>query len=286
MNKWGRNYELEIATPTGTLTFGPPFTLEFDVKRTTLTSSNLAQFRIYNLSEKSRNLIRKNRNDFGEYRRIQFRAGYGSALPVVFQGNASVAWSERETVNFITQIESYDQGTAYATGKVNMTFPAGTPKQQVIAAIAATLPNVTMGAIGSYPGTLSRAASYSGNAVDILRELTGGGFYIDNERAFALRDDEYVESVNGLSTINSDTGLLGTPILEYTLVRFSMLFEPRVVLGQKITLTSKTGAAFNGDYKVTAVHHKGIISDAVAGRAVTEVEFAYNKALSGVSAFG
>ncbi len=284
MDKFGRNYSLEIGTQSGsTITIAPPFTLEFDIVRKTLGSAQVCQLRIYNLSLKNRNLIRFNVSNYGEFRPIVFKAGYGANPPKIFTGNISQAWSVREGVNFITQIECYDGGFAFNNGVTNTQFPAGTMQRDVIANLAGTLPHVAVGAIGNYPGQLSRGNSYNGTTSDILSELTGGGFFIDGGKANALGTDEYIAAVNGTTLINSQSGLLATPVLEQTIVRFDMIFEPGLNLGHKIRLDSGTEANFNGDYKITGVKHRGMISEAVCGSVITTGEFHFLKASSGVA---
>lgn len=284
--KFGRNYELTITVPPLLpVVVTPPFTVEFDITRSTLSSANRAMFRIYNLSEKTRNILRKNVTDFGAHIPLQFRAGYGDDLSLGFKGNVTQGYSYRDGVNFITQLECYDGGTAFMTGKTNQVFPAGTPTQDVLRTLIGTLPFVSPGVVGDFPGTLTRGMSLSGNTADLLREFSGGGFFIDCEKAHVLNADEYISDYTPMTRIDASTGLIGTPQLENTLCRFDMVFEPRLVVGQRITLSSITGAGFNGDYKATAVQHRGMISDAVAGTVVTTGEFFYFKSLKGVSAF-
>lgn len=214
--------------------------------------------------------------NYGEpYQAVLLRAGYGTNLATIFTGNVSQAWSVREGVNFITQIECFDGGFAFVNGVPPQTpFPAGVGTRDVARAFISNLPHVEVGAIGNYEGTLSRGNSYSGNAVDILnREILGGGFFIDNGKGNALKTNEYIITPT-VPVINAKSGLLGTPVLEQTVVRFDMLFEPSLIVGQKIKLDSITGDGnFNGEYKITAVKHRGTISGAVAGSVITTGEF-------------
>lgn len=280
MDKFGRNYILEVGTDDGeTLTITLPFSLEMDITRNTLTSANVCQLRIYNLSLKNRNQIRFNSSDYGKFRAIKLRAGYGQNLPEVFSGNISQAWSVREGTNFITQIECYDGGFAFTNGKTNMAFPAGTPQKEVLTTLAGTLPNVKLGTVGDYPGTLARGNSYSGNTAEILGELSGGGFFVDQGKANILGSNEYIAGAGGTTLISSQSGLLGTPVLEQTIVRFDMIFEPGLNVGRKIKLDSITGMNFNGDYKITGVKHRGMISDSVGGTLITTGQFFYSKLL-------
>lgn len=283
MAKFGRNYTLSIGTIDGTtLTIKPPFTIEFDITRNTLTSANVCQIRIFNLSLNHRNQIRKNAQDYNNYLPISLSAGYGDNLPTIFKGNITQAWSVREGTNVITQIECFDGGFAFANGKSNIAFPAGTPQVAVFGNLIEDLPNISIGAIGNYSGSIGRGNTYNGNTADILRDITGGGFFVDNEKAYILGTDEYVADAPPL-LISSQSGLLGTPVLEQSVVRFDILFEPGIVPGRSIILDSITENNFNGNYKITAVKHRGMISDAVCGDAVTTGEFFFTKLLTPVA---
>ena len=282
MDKFGRNYQLIIVLPTGNIiNISPPFTLEFDITRNTLTSANVAQFRIYNLSQLNRNQIRHNQQDIGNYAGIIFLAGYGNNLSKIFSGNISNAWSVREGVDFITQIESFDGGFAFNNGITDVQFVGGTPIKSILIKLGSTLPYVSLGAIGNYTGVLGRGASFSGPTIDIISQLTGGGAFIDNGKINILHDDEYLSNGVGI-VVNSQSGLLGTPVLEQTIVRFDMIFEPGLNCGEKIELRSDTESNFNGDYIVTAVKHRGMISEAVCGSVITTGEFFYIKSATGV----
>ncbi len=283
-DKLGRNYVLEVGQADGTtLTVTLPFTIEFDITRNTLTSANVCSIRIYNLSLNHRNQIRYNQSNLGQpFRLIRLKAGYGQNLPFIFTGNISQAWSVREGVNFITTIECFDGGFAFGNGTTNIEFPAGETLQNVVENLAESLPFVSRGAIGSYPGTLTRGNSYSGNTADILKELTGGGMFIDQGKVHCLGDNEYIADNGNTLLINASSGLLGTPVLEQTIVHFDMIFEPNLEVGRRALLQSITEANFNGYYKITAVKHRGMISDAVCGDAVTTGEFFFSKILTPV----
>ncbi len=274
MVKFNRNYVLTIQTPLGgELIIKPPFTIEFDITRNVLTSANVCSVRVYNLSERNRSLIRKDVTDYGDLRMIKLRAGYGDNLPVIFSGNISQAWSVREGTNMITQIECFDGGFAFANSQTNIEFPAGTDQRTVLATMAESLPGVEIGAIGNYSGQISRGNSYTGSTVDILRDLSGGGFFVDNGKANILGDSECLQGE--IEVINSSSGLLGTPVRENTIINFDMIFEPRLLIGQKIKLESITAANFNGFYKVISVKHRGMISESVSGDAITSVGMFY-----------
>ncbi len=286
MQKLGRNYILQVGTPGGgTLTITLPFTIEFDITRNTLTSANVCSIRIYNLSAVNRNQIRFNVMDGGIFQPVVLQAGYGQSLATIFKGNITQAWSVREGTNFVTTIESFDGGYAFNNGFVNTTFPAGTSQRTVVQTVAGTLPYVSVGSISTSkflnasgaPATLQRGNPVSGSSVDILDKLTGGGFFIDNSKVNVLNDNECVPG--GIPLIDDSAGLLATPVRELTKMTFDMIFEPRLLAGQMVNLQSAEGTAnlanFNGTYKVVGIKHRGMISGAVCGDAVSSVELFY-----------
>lgn len=283
MIKLNRGYILTLSGDTFTtpLVIQLPFTVEFDITRNTLTSANVCQIRVYNLNVKNRNLIRKNATSYSyPVINVTLQAGYGNNFPVIFSGNISQAWSVREGVNFITQMECYDGGFAFITAQTNITIPRGTPYQTVIANLIQSLPNVTIGAIGSYPGVAPKQVTYTGNTIDILNQITGGGFFIDKGVGNSLGNSEYTIGVGAPFLINASTGLLNTPVLEQNIVRFDMMFEPSLNIGSGVQLNSSTfnnlDAAppnFNGFYKITSIKHRGMISETVCGEAITTAEF-------------
>lgn len=273
MQKFGRKYSLNVETIEGnTLTIEPPFTLEFDITRNVLSSANQSTIRVLNLSSKHRNALRKNVNDYGDLRLVSLRAGYGTNLPLIFTGNITHAFSVREGVNFVTQMESFDGGFAFSNGFSSENFPAGTPQETVIQTLMDNLQaqGIGFGAIGNIQGILRRGNAYSGATVDLLKQLSGGGVFIDNGKVYVLGDNECLPA-RGIATIDSKSGLLNTPVLEQTILHFDMIFEPRLIIGQLVNLQSLNPTVPDDPYKVVSLKHRGVISEAVCGEAITSV---------------
>lgn len=285
MNKFGRTYQIEIEKIDGNiLTITLPFTIEFSITRNALSSANVADFQIYNLSQSNRDSIAKNLNDNGHFRLLRFKAGYGDNLPVCFQGAISQCVSYKQSrVDMITDIQCLDGGLQFATAPTVpiQTFPKGTDiKKQMIPALINALPGnsqgqqITVGAIGNkINGVLSRSNSFSEHPLDVLKGFSGGsstGFFIDTGKAYFLADNECVPPT-GISVIDADAGLLETPIQEQTIIHFPMLMETRIAMAQRLTLKSETNPKLNHDYKVISLGLRGIISESVCGDAITNI---------------
>lgn len=281
MDKFQPTYRLQIGTNDGlgSVVIEPPFTLEVDITRNRLTSANVCQLRILNLGEITRNRIRRNQSQYGEpYQGIILEAGYGTNISRIFSGNITMAWNVRQGQDIVTQIECFDGGYDYVNNVSSVTYTRGTPNQVVIQNLAGSLAYTTVGAVATFPGALVRANSYIGPTMGVLGEITGGATFIDNGKLNVLRTNEYIE--NGLTTvINSATGLLGTPVLEFSIARFEMLFEPTLNIGRRVLVASTVEKAFNGTYIIDSVKHRGTFSPAVGATVITTGEFAFFKQL-------
>jgi hypothetical protein len=274
--KLGRNYFLSIEAIDGAfVAVNLPMTLEFDVQRDVIGGVNFAKIRVYNLSKINRNRIFKNQggNDYG--RKVVLQAGYGPGpiLPVILNGQISECYSVREGNTFISSIDALDGARAFADATINITFPKNTPQQQIVQEIAQSMSQfgVKTGAIGSFPGTTTRANPYSGNPMSILKEITNGKAFIDNGVVNVLGDNEVIADY-GIFVLNSSSGLLNTPIREQQFLNVEILFEPLINCGQQILLDSNQGDNLNGFYRVLGVHHRGTISGAVCGDATTSLK--------------
>ncbi len=272
MSKFGRLYKLGLELAGGRkVEIALPITVDFEVRRETMASSQTATFKVYNLGEKLRDLIYKDRFNVAERRAVQFRAGYDDlGTPMIFNGTILQAYSERNGVDFVTTVECFDGGFAMANSYTSATFAAGSTREQVIKGLNSDLKGVAANPIlGSFPQRFVRGTSYIGNTWSYMVQLTDGYAIIDNGQVKALKPNEVIASE--IPLITAASGLLGSPKRSGSMLEFTMLFEPRFSLGQLVGLQSITNSIFNGAYKVMGFVHTGTISAAVAGDAKTEV---------------
>jgi hypothetical protein len=273
--KFDRNYVLKIQRtddPTRSIEIKRPFTIDFEIVRNYLSSGCNSRITIFNLGENSRSQIRKDQYEYALYKSVSLNAGYGNDLSTLFIGQVDQAWSVRQGVEYSTVIEAHDTGQTPQLADVSTSYKAGTSNRSIILDLISKLEQygIQPGAIGNIDGKLTRGAAYSGNAIDILRDLTGGSFFIDAGRANVIFNDEFIDG--GEFLISPETGLIGTPVQQGFKTTLDMLLEPKLFIGRKIRIEIDTEKNFNGSYKVIALKHKAIISDAVGGPAVTTLE--------------
>jgi len=270
-----RKFRLEIEDVNGNIQkIYDPFTVDFDIEKGILSKVCQASFTVYNLKETTRNYIYKDLLDIemGKRRTIAFFAGHeGEGEPSrVFRGTVNQCYHYRKGVDFMTVIEA-DSGSDYlANGYVSAQIPAGAGiKDAVIEMLDQIKVGTTARYIGNFEGTFKRATALTGNFDELVRQYTGGHFFIDDGDFFCLKDNECINGV--LNKIDAESGLLGSPQREESYITFEMLFEPRIMMGQWIVLESTTNKFMNGTYKVLGVHHSGTISGAICGTAKTTV---------------
>lgn len=281
MKKWTRNYVLTVQVDRKAADYidiTSPLTLSFNIKRSCNASANTGTFTILNLAESTRRKIFMDRYQTLYYKGVELSAGYGDdkeEWPLIFKGNIEQAFSKRNGVNYETTINAFDGGFAYRNGRTERAFAEGTSDKQIIETLLKDLPGIKKGAIGNFDATLPRGNSLNGNTMKILNDVSEGHLFIDLEKLNCLRRYEGLQG--NLTTLNADSGLLGSPLREESFLTFTMIFEPRLQIGQFVKLESQTETEFNGTYKVIGLEHNGTISGSQSGKCTTKVSLNHIK---------
>lgn len=266
--KFGRTYLVQILTPQKELVeIAPPFSVEFDITRNTLASTNTANLTIYNLGPSTRNRIFKDRYSFSDYWQLIIWAGY-DRLEKVFQGNIYQAMSYKQRTDWITEIEGYDGLDAVQNGFTARTVPADTPKQDVLTQVISDMPNVLAGFFGSpAEGQSGRGQTLVGNSAQIIEDITGGNTFIDNEIIHVIDRDEVFSD---RAILLDQEQLFMTPKRRDTFLDVDLLFLPTAAIGQVAEVRSRE-EIYNGQYKIVGFKHMVQISSASAGDAKTSL---------------
>jgi hypothetical protein len=273
--KFGRTFamKVQIDNDLNAAEIDYPMTIEFNVIRNTFASANTGSFTIYNLGPDRRRQIYHDRYDTLNYRQIILQAGYTSQkntpLATIFQGNIRSAYSFKRKQDWTTVIEGFDGGFGILNGQASVSLGAGWDVNAAVRQMVGGMPNVSAGTIALPAIQNSRPLSLFGNAWDIIRRLTGNNTtFIDGEKVNAVAQGTYITPPDGVPLISSDTGLLGTPRKLGALLEVDMVFEPRIVINQLVQLQSAE-TYYSGQYAVMGITHRGTISGAICGDAIT-----------------
>lgn len=258
-----------------------PLTIEFDIQRNNASSLNSAIIKIYNLSLKNRNLLFKSRtnvNDVKERKTIILQAGYETSLnkdsemSVIFQGYVLEADSYREGANVITFINAQDGGLGVYNSVVSQTFAAGLSFKDLFKQVSSQIEGVNLGKVGNIEGNIKTSAVLNGNAFYLLsNRYFNEKVFIDLNKINLMNLDEYIKTAF-VPLITTQSGLLGTPRRQGSIIDVNLMFEPRIQIQQLVEIKSSINPVWDGQYKVIGIKHQGIISGAVGGDLVTSLQ--------------
>lgn len=265
MAKFQRNYRLTLDLNDGLneIVIQPPFTLEMNITKAAFATIGSASVSVHNLAESTRRRIFQDKWRVGTYRQMTLEAGYGDDLSTIYRG---AIWEAKSVLNgssIVTEIIGREGITDVRSTTTAKTLAAGTSKRSVIDSLIAEFPNLERGTIAGDDYIYQRAVTLEGNNYDILRQLTNGRVFIENNQVNVIDDKEVI--TDPVIVINADTGLLDTPVREETVLSVKTLFEPRIRMGQLVEIESVTAPIYNGQYKVIGASHSGTISDGVGG---------------------
>lgn len=263
MEKFQRSYRIVIDPKDGgpPIVIGLPLTCQFWIKRNQMSSLNYMSLDIYNLSKENRDRIFQDRFTTFD-RTVTFEGGY-DILSLVFSGFIFEAGSARDGTNIITRIEARSGEFDVVTTQTYQTIGKGKTVGDIIDFLMGQFPTLEKGGRSEFPEKLLRPVTLFGNTWDLLKEYTDDNVFIDNNRIYALRDNDAREG--DLAVINEKTGILETPRRDDGFLSVTTLFEPRILVRQSVALESSIMPVYNGNYFVLGIMHQGIISEAVGG---------------------
>lgn len=274
-------YIQQATTIIDTIQIPYPFTIDFDINKTAGYTLNNATFHIKNLSSKTRadifqdkfNLISFNGSSQQNlYKTIIFQAGYTN-LTEIFYGDMLEGFSERQGTEYNTFISARESLVGVLNGTCNFTVAEGTTQDNILTAFLNTMPNVERGAIRDLGPPIPRARSFTGNTYAIMKEYYGpDSVSFEGNKLNILAVNDYIDGVNLINLINTDSGLLATPKRNDAYLTVDIIFEPTIVIGQLIEIQSQLNPLFNGTYKVFGIKHSGTISGAVSAQCKTTLQ--------------
>jgi hypothetical protein len=276
--KWLRIWQMVVQGAHQTWTFGSPFTVRFESVANGTPTPNNADFFIYNLPEKVRNDVLKDiYSGLSDYYPISFAAGYLNEpqAPPIFVGNVHWAYSYKLGPDWVTQFHCVDGGGALEIANCEQSLVSGTALGQVYRvlcqAIVGVGKDVTAFFISSSFDNMKdpRGIVLSGNVWEqLVRRIipAGSQLFINKGKIYILLQGEYAATPQ-IVTISEQTGLIGSPRRQSAQTIVTMLFEPRLEVGQIVQLVDASPAA--GEHQILNVRHQGMISEAECGNLYT-----------------
>lgn len=242
--------------------------IAFNVQKTDGKTPNKAKISIYNLSEKSRNLIKQT----GEL--VFLNAGYsdGDGEENVFIGDVSSINHKIEPPDVVTIIEASDGAEEIATRKTGISFAPGASGMTVLRKILSVfnigndLSNLSI-SDKKYANGFSYAGS-ADQALDKVCENLGISWSIQNNEIKLIPADG--NDGSQIVSLTPSSGILGAPERlegrtrkakgKSKVVkpgwRVRALLQPKLTPGGRVTLTSHE-IPENSVFKISVVTHSG-----------------------------
>lgn len=288
--KLNKIYRLMIQLPypnsTEYLEITPPLTLEFNISRHTQASANSANLKIYNLSEKTRSLIFRDRyQDFWDINsemgplnypaNVQLFAGYeneGKALSLIFNGQIFNAHSTRMGPNYITELDCQDIAINQYAQASSTTLNKSASQLDVLLTLFRNLNAANAGFLstGMAGAATGRGRVLFGPTYELLKQYTNNNVFVDNGKLIAILDDEAFDNP-AFPYLSKEEGLLNVPIKSNAQIIAQTAFTPQAIVGQKLTVNGYQNTEYNGTYKVIGLTHAGIISETHDGPTITSL---------------
>jgi len=159
---WDRYYELIFQS--GLQITADDLDVEFTVENDTDNKAGQAEITIYNLSESSKQKIKK-----GDI--VQLKAGYRNDYGIIFYGTIDKIWNERDGADIKTTIQASDSTKKLWTqAYVVKKYPAGTSVTQVVKDMF-SLAGVPVGKVDDPGITLLKDMVFEGTPKQIVDEV-------------------------------------------------------------------------------------------------------------------
>lgn len=209
----------------------------FDITHEWGGNRSLANIAIYGLSKTTEGVLYK------EYDEIYFSAGYRESFGQIFSGEIKNVIKERNGPDRITRIFALSDRKTIDKASISTAIGAGSDVVDAIEKCASSI-GVTVEINKSDfadEKSYSRGKVLAGDPVKILRDLSsthGFNFTIESGRCRILKDGKSLK--NKPIIIGQDSGMIGSPeITEYG-VNVAVNLTPKIKLGQKIEIDSRT----------------------------------------------
>jgi hypothetical protein len=170
---------------------------------------NRATFTVCNLSATSRSAIMAEMP-------LMFAAGYVVPQPI-FIGRIASVKHRRVPTGWETEIEALDGHTEMKHAKFDVAFPAGTPLQTIIAAMAATLglpfelgfipANNSIMVGTTYSGTTFKCLNQITKQLNLQWSVQQGVLYVSD------KNQPPISAMAQFVLLSPDTGLIGSPVV-------------------------------------------------------------------------
>jgi hypothetical protein len=291
--KWKASITTRIGTPP--ILVSDPLTIEFNYRKNVTGQLNQGSFRVYNLNRETRRQIEFDRfltqsaktvgsNTSLLYNQLNLpfslMDGFEGGTPTIaFSGNIQKAYSSKQGVDIITQIDCVDGMFGINNSYGDLTVDTPVTTKEIIEFLVGSLNNVEKGYISNLPTVPLPYFSFNGRVFDKIKQLTNGlgstdqtcaDCFIDNGKIHILSINEGFVN-RGILVFNADN-IIGSPRATGSYIEFDIVYTSDLRLGQIIELQTNINSFINGQYKIVSLSGSGTFGDSQIGSNITTVQ--------------
>jgi hypothetical protein len=234
----------------------------FSVVKTNDRAPNTASLTIYNLNETHRKGLAKGQP-------LIIEAGYVGGTSVIFSGDITNVDSTKDTVDWVTTVESGDGATGLSSGRLNKSYSPNADLRTVIKDLTKSL-RLGIGNVDQKMSSVelrkqltafAKGVVLSGSAAESLNKvLVSAGFQWsvqDGKLQILEKDGATIETV---VVLNAASGLIGSPEVgqakgkQMAVVSFKSLLQGGIKPGRRVKIESLTA---KGLFRAEKVTHSG-----------------------------
>jgi len=238
--------------------------VNFKVEKSLIGYPNLANIKIYNLSENNRNNIEK------QGLKIQLYAGYEDvSMPLIFEGDIVNVVHKKENTDWISELFCADGLNILNSAVINKTFPAGISPEKIYNELVGHMVGIKKGATEGIKNCLSgkrsilREMQLSGSVKEFLDRLAkdcGFDYSINDGVIETTPTNLPLDDIPPI-IINQNTGMIGSPERTEIGLNVSHLLLPELKLARTIkveAITTKLNVGNLFFHKIPPVRNSGV----------------------------
>ncbi len=256
--------------------------IAFKIQRTLRPEPNRAEIIVWNLNEEHRKQLDGQKDRVGRRSdpiHVELEAGYADAQHLIFVGDLTVTYSERDGADIATHIAAGDGSLSWRSARVNFSVQPGTSVKDVLIKTGKAfisgkgnvsdslnqLSNVIK--IESQGNTFPEGTTISGSAVEEFQRLCdSAGLEWSIQNGIIQVKQKGKPLKQSAIDLTPETGLIGSPSVETSppdpnkkkkqekVVKCEALMIPGMVPGRKVHLKSES---FDGTYEIWEVVYEG-----------------------------
>ena len=233
---------LRIVSTTGSVREIEGLRTQFEVTKTVLSNSNQAMITLTNPNSDTVAACQE------KFATVELLVGYGDNQELLFTGQIRNVLQPRTQVETFAIIYASDAGFKLQNTYFSKTFESSVDIKQIIQEISSSFEGVAKGAINGLPQPVAdklRGISFAGKSKDLLDTL--GAQYdfnwsIDNNEINIVPSGGVIPG-RQIVIVNSETGLIESPIITEIGVDFRMLINPAIGPDTRFRITSKSASS-------------------------------------------